>query len=190
MRRVILASTAALLLVSPAVVAAGAEAPEDVPDGVSSGTDADGRPTRDVCLRVTAIESLTTKQVADHVIGGTADVVGPGERCFEEPVPTVATPRDDLEEVREVGWRRIEIGPDGRTLEVHYLDGVPECYGLDRVEVSTNKAGLDVKVFTGRIPGVEFCNLPLLAWMTTVELDAPVVAGGQVDQGQVDPGHS
>ena len=148
---------------------------------VPAGVAAQARETRDVCLEVTALDSLTTAQVAAHVMGGTADVVGPGEKCRDEPLPVIAVPRDDLVDVREASWYRIEFQPDGRTLDVYYVNGVEDCFGLDRVEVAATESGLDVRVFTGDIPEVEFCNLPNVLYVTTLELDEPMITGSRGD---------
>ena len=135
----------------------------------------------DVCLEVTAIDNLTTAEVAAHVLGGTADVVGPGDKCRDEPIPISAVPRDDLVDVREVPWYRIEVHPDGRTFEVYHVNGVEDCFGLDQVEVAATDSGLDVRVFTGDIPEVEFCNLPNVLYAITLELDEPMITGGRVE---------
>ena len=141
----------------------------------------------DVCLKVTPGEELlakggvesayglrnyTKKAVSKGVQRGTVEVLGPGQWCGEEPRPSVGVPRDDLTEVRPTTWTKLEFRDDGRRLDVHYVGGVPSCYGLDRVEVTMDEAGLDVRVFIGRLPPDEAgsCILPTHSWVTTVDL--------------------
>jgi hypothetical protein len=155
----------------------------------------DDAPARDVCLRVEPVAAsqnanasrkaaglwrYTPKHIARAIRRGTMEVVGPGAQCEETAKLIVGTPRDDLVDVGETTWRKLEFHDGGRRVDVHFGNGVPECYGLDRVEVTTSDAGLDVRVLTGRLPSdasAKFCNLPLLPWVTTVDLGERLAFG-------------
>ena len=97
--------------------------------------------------------------------------------------PVIATPGTDVTNVREIPRQRIEVGPGGRTLQVYYRDGPFDCRGLDRVEVSSSDAGLDVQVFSGYRSGdVDLIRLLCaiaMPWVAIVTLDEPVVLGDQ-----------
>lgn len=128
------------------------------------------------CGRVSTVTASLTVEVVEVA---SAPVVGLGESYLDEPI--IGVPRGDIEDAREVPWSRIEIHPDGRSLDVYYLNGLEECFGLDRIEVSPTDSGLDIKVFTGHRPFEGLCRLPGRLWMTTVELDELLVTGGQGD---------
>lgn len=163
---------------------------------VSAATAANGdAPARDVCLRVEPVAAsqnanasrkaaglwrYTPKQITRAIRQGTMEVVDPGTQCDEAWEPIVGIPRDDLVDVGETTWRKLEFHDGGRKVDVHFGNGVPECYGLDRVEVTTSDAGLDVLVFVGRLPSdasAKFCDLPRLGWVTTVDLGERLAFG-------------
>lgn len=149
----------------------------------------DDAPARDVCLRVEPVGGSQNasglwrnpKQIAKAIRQGTMKVVGPGTQCDEQSEPIVGIPRDDLVDVGETTWRKLEFHDGGRKVDVHFGNGVPECYGLDHVEVTTSDAGLDVRVFTGEVPLEEGmgCILPLLGWVTTVDLGERLAFGSE-----------
>ena len=82
-------------------------------------------------------------------------------------------------DVREGRWSELVFRDGGRTLDVYFSAGVPQCYGLDRVEVTTDDAGLDVKVFVGSYPPEEGmgCPAPMHSWVTTVDLGERLAFG-------------
>jgi len=90
-----------------------------------------------------------------------------------------AEPREGLIDIREEPWQWIEVHPDGRTLDVYYYNGVEHCFGLDRIEISSTDTGLDVRVFTGKVPDAGACRYIALRYVTTVELDEPLITGGR-----------
>jgi hypothetical protein len=149
----------------------------------------DGRPARDVCLRVepaagaksaSGLWRYTPKQMAKAIRQGTLEAAGPGRQCDEGWEPIMGTPRDDLVDVGETAWSKLEFHDGGRKVDVHFGNGVPECDGLDRVEVTTSDAGLEVRVFTGELPfdeSARFCNQPRLPWVTTVDLGERLAFG-------------
>ena len=155
---------------------------------MSAATAANDVPARDVCLRVEPSAGSQNasglwrnpKQVAKSIRQGTMKVIGPGTHCDEGWEPIVGVPRDDLVDVGETTWRELEFHDGGRKVDVYFGNGVPECRGLDHVEVTTSDAGLDVRVFVGSLPFDErarFCPQPLLGWVTTVDLGERLAFG-------------
>lgn len=160
--RVLLACTVALVTGLP--VAAHGQ------DDIAAG------PYRDACLRVAGSDGGTAADVAQDVKDGTASVLGPGEHCRTRAAAIAVTPTNDLTDVAETGWDRVEFRDDGRTLDV-YFSGIEDCFGLDRVDVTTSAEGLDVRVFTGRIPSAGVCRYATRNYVTTVQLDDFEVTG-------------
>jgi hypothetical protein len=103
-----------------------------------------------------------------------------------EPVPlpgddgaTVAVPNPDLLNPQPVGWDHIVVAPDGRSLTVYYWSGVPECYGLQRVDVTPADGGVDVQLYVGTVPpGDQVCIELAQLYKVEVQLEAPVIGGG------------
>lgn len=109
-------------------------------------------------------------------------VAGPVAAQMDPPIAEnarEATPRDDLVNVSELPWSYLAIAPDGRSLEVYFQDGLPECRGLDRVETRREGGVLDVRVFTGDVADNEGCDALLVLWVTTVEFEEPLALGGR-----------
>lgn len=67
-----------------------------------------------------------------------------------------------------------QVGDD--KLQVTFYNGVPECYGVDRVEVEESDTEVTVSVFTGSIPqdGDVACIEIAQLVAVTVPLDAPL----------------
>ena len=61
-------------------------------------------------------------------------------------------------------------------LEVAFYNGVPECYGVDRVEVDETDTEVTVSVFTGSLPldGEVACIEIAVLQAVAVTLDAPL----------------
>jgi hypothetical protein len=111
-----------------------------------------------------------------------ASLAGPALAQMDPPLAASArdaTPRDDLVAVSEQPWSYLAIAPDGRSLEVYWQDGLPECRGLDRVEATRDRGILDVRVFTGDVVDNKGCDALLVLWVTTVEFEEPLALGGR-----------
>lgn len=159
-----------------------------------AATAAEDPPSRDLCLRVEPVDAGrkgeatralwldTPQKVAKSIRQGQLEVTGPGKRCDDEWEPIVAIPRDDLVNVSETRWSKLEFHNGGRMVDVYFGLGVPECGGLSHVEVTTSDAGLDVRVFVGDLPFDErarACPQPLLSWVTTVDLEERLAFGSR-----------
>jgi len=108
-----------------------------------------------------------------------APPIAPGEPNppFEDGA-TVAEPRPGLVGIRQQAWEHVLVAPDGRTVTVYFWSGVPECHGLDRVDVVPAEGGVDINVFTGNVPGDQVCIELAQLYKVVVVLDAPVIGGG------------
>jgi hypothetical protein len=103
-----------------------------------------------------------------------------------EPVPvpgddgaTVAVPNPDLLNPQPAGWDHIVVAPDGRSLTVYFWSGVPECYGLQRVDVTPAAGGVDIQLYIGTVPpGNQVCIEIAQLYKVEIQLEAPVIGGG------------
>jgi hypothetical protein len=79
------------------------------------------------------------------------------------------------------GWDHVTIWPDGRTLSVYFWNGAEACYGLDRVELTEVEDTLSVTLWTGfRADAAnKRCTEIAQLYVTEVQLDAPILGGGQ-----------
>ena len=91
---------------------------------------------------------------------------------------TPVVPEDGLNDIIEVPWDHITVGPDGRTLTVYFWSGAESCYGLAGVEVDVTGAVPVITLQTGTRPGVEVCVALAQLYSTEVVLDDPIVGGG------------
>ena len=105
---------------------------------------------------------------------------GPGE----EPEPpfadgaTPVVPEDGLNDIIEVPWDHITVGPDGRSLTVYFWSGAEGCYGLAGVEVDETGAVPVITLQTGTRPGVDVCVALAQLYSTPVVLEDPIIGGG------------
>ncbi|MET0772833.1 MAG: hypothetical protein ABWZ82_07105 [Candidatus Limnocylindrales bacterium] len=105
---------------------------------------------------------------------------GPGE----EPEPPFAdgatpiVPEDGLNDIIEVPWDHITVGPDGRSLTVYFWSGAEGCYGLAGVEVDETGAVPVITLQTGTRPGVDVCVALAQLYSTPVVLEDPIIGGG------------
>jgi hypothetical protein len=105
---------------------------------------------------------------------------GPGE----EPEPpfadgaTPVVPEEGLNDIIEVPWDHITVGPDGRSLTVYFWSGAESCYGLAGVEVDETGAVPVITLQTGTRPGVDVCVALAQLYSTPVVLEDPIIAGG------------
>jgi hypothetical protein len=111
---------------------------------------------------------------------------GPGEPGEEPAMPgtdgaTPVVPEDGLNDIIEVPWDHITVGPDGRTLTVYFWSGAESCYGLAGVEVDVTGPVPVITIQTGTRPGVDVCVALAQLYSTEVVLDEPIVGGGVSD---------
>jgi hypothetical protein len=109
-------------------------------------------------------------------------VLPPGPVEPLEPSPSPVEPTPGLENVHPVKWDEAVVSDDGRTATLTFYTGVPECYGLDRVDVEylmfdasrpNMKPQIIITLFEGTVPGAQACIEIALYASTTVTLDVP-----------------
>jgi hypothetical protein len=76
------------------------------------------------------------------------------------------------------------LPPSGRMLAVHYIGGTPECYAPAELTVDQEPGRVTVAVWEGSLPGPEACIDIGLLKSVEVELSAPLMVDGALDQGQ------
>ena len=72
------------------------------------------------------------------------------------------------------------MGPDGRTANVYFWNGTPECYALADVEVTTDDRGTRILLHTGEIPGAQACTDEVQLYRTVVVFDDRIIAGSSI----------
>jgi hypothetical protein len=104
----------------------------------------------------------------------------PGEEPGMPPMDgaTPVVPEEGLNDIIEVPWDHITVGPDGRTLTVYFWGGAESCYGLAGVEVDETGAVPVITIQTGTRPGVDVCVALAQLYSTEVILEEPIVSGG------------
>jgi hypothetical protein len=101
----------------------------------------------------------------------TSSPVSPGP--VPSPTPRLLEPEPGLVQVRPQPWDSSEVlGP--RTVQVAFIGGVEECYGLDRVEVRERPERVEITVFVGWKPEAEVCIDLGEFQAARVTLDEPV----------------
>jgi hypothetical protein len=95
------------------------------------------------------------------------------------------TPNPDVVDAHQTAVDHYAIGPDGRTVVVYYWGGTQACFGLQKVDVSTDSSGTTVlTVFEGTLPDAvgDACTMEALLKSTVVTLESAIV----VDAAQPD----
>lgn len=144
---------------------------------------------REVCVVVVVAEGARDEDVAELLANGEAAVVSNPVACGIDAGRPFLSDADDgavkideavegLLDVRSVPWQRLVIHPDGKSLDIHFMAGIPQCTALDRVEVEPSPTGLDVRVFIGVPRDARACPAIARKYVVTVELDTVLFAGG------------
>lgn len=76
----------------------------------------------------------------------------PGDGAPDDPEPTFVEPRAGLEDLRPVGWDRIDVDVDDRSVTVSWWSGVAPCDVLSDVEVTYGDDAVTVTVVEGSVP--------------------------------------
>jgi hypothetical protein len=103
----------------------------------------------------------------------------PVETAFDA---TLVEPDPLVQDANPRTWEQVTIAADGRTTTVVFYDGVAECYGLSRVDVTAADGLTTIAPVTGVKPtpvGTACIEIAVLN-ATIVVLDAPVLGGGLV----------
>lgn len=98
-----------------------------------------------------------------------------------EPVPSPIQPTPGLDNVRPLAWQDALVGDDDRTVTLLFYTGLPECYGLDRVEADEGADEITITLYGGTVPGAQACAEIAVYASTTVTLDGPVAGRTIVD---------
>ena len=101
------------------------------------------------------------------------------------PVPrsSPVIPRAGMADVRAIGWDRVDVAGDGRTLTVHFWSGVEPCSVLDRVDVRHGDDAVTITLHEGHDPAAEdvACIEIAVAKSVTITLDEPLGGRDLVD---------
>jgi hypothetical protein len=103
------------------------------------------------------------------------------------PIPksSPVTPRPGMADVRAIGWDRVDVSGDGRTLTVHFWSGVEPCSVLDRVDVRYGDDAVTITLFEGHDPSADdedvACIEIAVAKSVTITLDEPLAGRDVVD---------
>lgn len=121
-------------------------------------------------FRVTATVAVLSLGLA--ACGASSDATGPVQ----------LHPRGDLRDVRPVPWERYESTEDD-ALDVFFLSGVPDCWGLSRVDVAENSDVVEVTVLIGipTAPSQDDCIDVGISAYTAVRLAQPLGSRSVID---------
>lgn len=142
----------------------------------------------DVSIMRGAVAGVLTLVLLGLPVGAQAQELEPaptgGDACAVVETPAacapVATPIEPDPAVLDASptpWDHITVSDDGRTLEVYFWMGVPECHGLHSVVVSRDRGSLTVTPMTGSAPGgaERFCIALAQLYVTTVVIEEPLI---------------
>jgi hypothetical protein len=93
--------------------------------------------------------------------------------------PIRETPNPDVVDPYTPAIDHFAIGVDGRTVVVVYWGGTQACFGLQRVEVTTDPDGVNVlTVYEGTLPEAvgQACTMEAVLKSALVTLDQPILA--------------
>jgi len=108
--------------------------------------------------------------------GGVPDQPGVG---WGDGAGTPIEPGANLASDSGAQWDRVTVASDGRGLLIHFMGGIPECFGLDRVDLPVVDGLQLVSVRYGMLAGgPDACILPARHYVTVAALDAPLLLGG------------
>ena len=147
------------------------------------------RSIRGACLLATlAIAMLAPATVVAQSGGGAAGSGGPDQPVASSPLPdapvvvtdgaTLAVVDPTLQDLHPQPWDSISVSADGRTLTVYFYNGVADCYGLGKVDVSSDSGRLTVTLYTGRVPGSQVCVELAQLYKTIITLEQPLIVDG------------
>lgn len=92
----------------------------------------------------------------------------------DTPNATQVEPTDGLEDIRAIGWDRVDVNPDDQTeVTVYWTSGVAPCNALAEVQVEYAEDAVTLTVLEGTVPSDEPQACIEIAQMkrTTVTLD-------------------
>jgi hypothetical protein len=90
-----------------------------------------------------------------------------------------------MADVRAIGWDRVDVAGDDRTLTVHFWSGVEPCSVLDRVDVRYGDDAVTITLYEGHDPSADgkdvACIEIAVAKSVTITLDEPLAGRDSVD---------
>jgi hypothetical protein len=117
-----------------------------------------------------ASEAPAAKVAVGGCLAGGADCLETATLITPDPTVTNATPQP---------WESVSVAADGTSLSVYFWMGVPECNGLQSVEVTPTESGIDLVLMTGVPAGAEdmVCIQIAQLYRTDVALEQPLIGG-------------
>ncbi len=94
---------------------------------------------------------------------------------------TIAVPQDGLSDIHRAFWEHVDVAANGQQLTVYYWSGVDTCYGLASVDAQWVHGTLDIRLWTGTLPGVGACIDMAQLYKTVVQLDQQLITGGHLE---------
>jgi len=85
---------------------------------------------------------------------------------------------EGLIDITERPWEALVVRPGGRTVDVYFSAGDPDCTELHDLEATMQSSGLEVVVETGNPAVAEFCDQAFRTYVVTIELDDAEFSGG------------
>lgn len=196
----------AALLVAGIVGAQSVGASGGVPVGAEPGEDGGGGSVSGICAApgAEAVEdcddTIGIPVEPDQPVdcGETVEGTGPNAVVSytpcpgdEEPVPSdpyagarKVEPTPGMANLHPIGFDKVVVGDDDRTLTIFFWSGVEPCYVLDHVDVAETPDTITITLFQGNDPSagdvacIEIAELKKVV----VQLDAPV-AGRAIEDG-------
>lgn len=140
------------------------------PPGDGSGTGSSG-----ICVETTP----GGDNPEDPVVG----CAGGGKDPLTVPSSTPVTPRPGMADLYPMGWDRVDVADDDRTITVHFWSGIEPCYVLDHVDVAYADDTITITLYEGHDPQAEdvACIEIAMAKSVTIQLDEPIGARALVD---------
>jgi hypothetical protein len=134
----------------------------------------DGDGTGTICIETTAGGDNPEDPVVGCADGG------------DDPAPhtsTPVTPRPGMADLYPIGWDRVDVADDDRTLTIHFWSGIEPCYVLDHVDVAYAGDTITITLYEGHDPQGEAvaCIEIAMAKSVTIQLDEPLGGRALVD---------
>jgi hypothetical protein len=91
-----------------------------------------------------------------------------------------ASVHPDLVNVRPQRWDHVLVGPDGRTVNVYFTSGHPDCVGLADVRVTQGTGPAGIVLWVGDVPNAPACAEIAQLYRVVVVMDERLLRGGEL----------